>query len=245
MSEGVSTATLQSRLVVLEEDKTRLEADKAELNSRITTIDAEIAVLDASINDINSTLTANNSVPSIASISPNFYTVDSIDTLITVTGTNFVAATEIFLNGLAYTTAQDGGSPTTIITCTIPASLLDDIGTLSVYVSTPEPGGGTTSTLTAQIINGVPTLITATPSAPGTITAGDTGVTILAVGAFYTEDSVIYLNQIAQATTVVGVDLRASVPDSYITVSGVGLDVRIKNPIPGGGTSNPIVVPVL
>lgn len=238
MADGVSVSVLQAQLVTATADRQRLIDEKADLNARIAEIDTAVAVLDTSINGINAALGANSPVPAIDSLSPNFYVVESTGITLTVSGSNFVATSVINLNTLDQsTTFVDANT----LTCLIPDSMLAALGALAVFVRTGEPGGGTTSTLQAQVINGVPSLATI---APTTVVFGAADTALTVTGANFIEDSVIYLNEVAYDTTLVGIDLQATIPAILMAFAGADVDVRVKNPTPGGGSSAPEVLTV-
>jgi hypothetical protein len=86
--------------------------------------------------------------PTISSVSPTSAPVNSPNTLITVTGTNFGSGSKVLLN------PDTGGASiatnfvsATQLTATVPASFMANFGsTNSVGVQNPPPGGGTTVT---------------------------------------------------------------------------------------------------
>ena len=80
---------------------------------------------------------ANNPVPTLTNISPSSATAGSGDTMITLTGTNFVSTSTADFNGVAIATTFVNAMQLTAI---IPAA---DFGTEPVTVVNPTPGGGT------------------------------------------------------------------------------------------------------
>ena len=87
-------------------------------------------------------LTIVNPAPVVSSISPATVNAGSGNTTLTVTGTGFCAQSVVELGGTALPTlyvnptAVDGGGP---------AAQLANAGSLAVAVTTPAPGGGTSS----------------------------------------------------------------------------------------------------
>jgi hypothetical protein len=85
-----------------------------------------------------------NPSPTLASISPAAIESGSGDTEITVTGANFASGSTVLLNGQPLTTSF--GSASTL-TATVPAASLVSMSWGAIAVSSPAPGGGTSSPL--------------------------------------------------------------------------------------------------
>src|SRR5258708_38628578 len=115
--------------------------------------------------------TSSNPVPTVASLSPSAAPAGSASFTLTVSGTNFVSLSTVHWNGSA--------RPTTFVSSTqLQAQITNaDIatsGTVSVTVSTPTPGGGTSSALTFTVNTPSTTAATITPSTPGAAVASFT-----------------------------------------------------------------------
>ncbi|OYW72834.1 MAG: hypothetical protein B7Z37_23770 [Verrucomicrobia bacterium 12-59-8] len=91
----------------------------------------------------------NNAAPTLTSISPTSVAAGAGNTLLTVTGTNFINGSVINFNGSALPTTFVSA---TSLTATIPSASLATPGTPPVTVTTAAPGGGTTSSLTFTIL---------------------------------------------------------------------------------------------
>jgi hypothetical protein len=94
--------------------------------------------------------TVNNPAPLVSSVSPPVLAIGSPATLIKVTGSNFVATSQILLNG--------NSTPTTFIssielTAMAPTSILATGPSVSVAVASAPPGGGTSSTVAVQLVS--------------------------------------------------------------------------------------------
>jgi hypothetical protein len=183
------------------------------------------------------TINAVNPAPSLGTISPASATAGSNAITLTVTGSDFVAASEVDWNGTALNTTYVSAAQ---LTATIPASDLATTGTASVTVVNPAPGGGTSGALTFTInpSNPLPTLSALSP--PSAL-AGATGFTLTVTGGgFVAGASVVQWNGTALATTYVSASqLTAAVPASDIASAG-SASVTVVNPTPGGGTSGAI-----
>jgi hypothetical protein len=80
-----------------------------------------------------------NPVPTITAFSPPNALAGSPDVTLTITGTGFVSGTVVLWNGAPLTTTFL--SPTKL-TAVVPAAFLGGVGSFSVTVSNPGPGGG-------------------------------------------------------------------------------------------------------
>jgi hypothetical protein len=93
-----------------------------------------------------------NPLPALSSLSPVAVYVGSGDTRLTVTGTGFAHGSVVEVGGTALPTVY--WNPTAL-TATVPAALLQIAANLPVLVTTPAPGGGTSSAVTFAVMNGV------------------------------------------------------------------------------------------
>src|SRR3984957_9115701 len=89
-----------------------------------------------------------NPVPSISSLSPTSVQAGAAATTLTVTGSGFVATSEVEWNGTALATTFVSA---TSLTAIIPAASLTTAGTAALTVINPTPGGGTSSAISFDI----------------------------------------------------------------------------------------------
>jgi plastocyanin len=111
--------------------------------------------------------------PKITSVAPNAINAGSAATVVTIQGSNFTTASSVYLGTSAISTSFVSSST---LQATIPASSLNLAGALSVDVTNPQPGGGSSA---SQQISVVPQLVSVTPnSAPvgGSVNLQLTGV---------------------------------------------------------------------
>jgi trimeric autotransporter adhesin len=96
------------------------------------------------------TVTGNgyNAPPTLTSISPAAILAGSNDTTITIKGAGFTSATTALLNGSPISTSV---SSTNQLTALVPKSNLASLGWATISVSTPTPGGGTSTVLPLSI----------------------------------------------------------------------------------------------
>jgi hypothetical protein len=103
-------------------------------------------------NVVISTTTATGSlyapVPVISSVSPNAIVTGSAAITLTVNGTGFNSASVVNWNGTALPTSMVSSSR---LMATVDSSLLKPLGSASVSVSSPAPGGGASGNLTISL----------------------------------------------------------------------------------------------
>ena len=180
--------------------------------------------------------------PTITTISPNTAVAGGAAFTLTITGTNFVAASTVSFGGAAPATTI---VTSTQLTAAIPASSIVSTGTLSVTVTNPAPGGGTSNplsfTVTSAGSSSVPTISALFPScAPaGEQLVDSTDNLLTVVGDNFLSGSVVRWNGTDLPTTSNGSinGLIAQVPPSDIAAAGTAT-VTVFNPPPGGGNSN-------
>lgn len=105
-------------------------------------------------NQASSTSTVTGSpyslVPAILSLSPAAVLSGSLDTVITVNGSNFTNLSSVLLNGAPLITSFTNSN---VLTAVVPAPNLASLGWSSITVSTPAPGGGTSSPLPLTVFS--------------------------------------------------------------------------------------------
>lgn len=92
-----------------------------------------------------------NPVPVLNSISPQNVTAGAPNFVLTLTGSNFVQSSTVQING---TSAQINAYPSaTSASIIVPASAVTAVGPLSITISNPSPGGGTSAAQTLNVIS--------------------------------------------------------------------------------------------
>ena len=183
---------------------------------------------------------APNLPPTISSLSPSGVLAGSAGFQLQITGTNFVGASIVTVNG--------ADRPTTFVsTTTLETQIAStDVavgGTLEIAVINPQgpSSGGESTPVSLQVSNPVPTISSLSPTgfAAGT---GDTGLTVN--GSSLVTDSVIEIDGSPYTTAFGGAaQLATTVPSGDLVAAGVHR-VQVVNPGPGGGTSNVLTYPV-
>ncbi len=172
--------------------------------------------------------------PTTSSISPTSATINASALTLTVTGTNFFAASTVNWGGSARTTTYVSA---TQLTAAIPTSDLTSAGTTSVTVTTPAPGGGTSGgqTFTVSGSNPVPTLSSLNPTS---VTTNDPQLTLTVNGTNFVSISSVLWGGSARTTAYVSsTQLTATIPASDLTTAAT-TSVTVTTAAPGGGTTS-------
>ncbi len=174
-----------------------------------------------------------NPAPILSSVNPSTISAGSSATTITATGSNFISSSTVMWNGTALSTSYTSA---TTLTAQVPSADLASVGTATVTVFSPVPGGGTSSGVTVTIAgNPVPTLTSISPTSAST---GSSAVTLTATGTNFLSTSTVNWNGTALATTYTNsTTLSAQVPSTDLETAGTA-SVTVTNPAPGGGTSS-------
>ncbi|MFN0109340.1 MAG: IPT/TIG domain-containing protein [Blastocatellia bacterium] len=175
-----------------------------------------------------------NPVPVLTSISPSSATAGGAAFNLTVNGTNFVNTSTVWWNGAQRTTTFVSA---TQLTAAIPAADIASVGTASIVVQTPAPGGGSSSAATFTINSATPAPTT-TSITPNIAAAGGAAFMLIVAGTNFTNVSTVNWNGSPRATTFVSAtQLTAAIPATDIATAGTA-SVTVVTPAPGGGTSN-------
>ena len=187
-------------------------------------------------------------VPVVSSLSPSSVPENSVTFTLTVTGSGFAPSSTITFNGLPRQTIFL--RPSTLTTIVNPGDVSTP-GTISVGVTTPAPGGGTSQvvdlTVTATAAP-VPSILSITPTS---IPASGAFGTITINGSNFVPTSVVTVNGANRQTNYrSGAVLTASLQSSDIATAGT-LRIAVLNPPasgitpPGGGVSNVVLLNVV
>jgi hypothetical protein len=186
-------------------------------------------------NALTFNVTPPNPVPTLTSLTPNTAAVGSPTFTLTVNGTNFVPGAVVTWNGSPRQTTFFSASQ---LFAQIPAEDIATVGTASVTVVNPTPGGGASNTLTFTVsaqANPVPAITTLSPNSALT---DDDPFTLVVTGSNFVAGSVVQWNGGARPTTVVsGTELRAQISAADVAAAGAAT-ITVVNPAPGGGVSN-------
>jgi hypothetical protein len=185
-------------------------------------------------------LEVDNPAPAIASVSPTMEVTGATSPVVTVTGTGFVPATVINVNGSARTTTYTSATQVTIA---LSAADISTAGSLSLIAVNAKPGGGTSAAATVTVVapNPAPTISGLNPA---TEVVGTASPVVVVTGTGFLASTVINVNGSARPTTLVSAT-QVSVALTAADVSAAGsLSLTAVNPAPGGGTSPAVSLPV-
>jgi hypothetical protein len=178
-----------------------------------------------------------NPVPAITALSPSAVAAGVNGFTLTVTGTNFLSLSSIEWNGSQLPTEYVSSSQ---LQCQVSESAVANIGSASVSVVTPSPGGGTSATLPFTIIasspNPVPVIL---GFYPNYVTAGSAGFTLDVNGlSYFNASSVVEWNGSPRPASLYSPgQLQVQINASDVATAGYA-QVTVINPSPGGGASN-------
>lgn len=179
-----------------------------------------------------------NPVPLLTSLVPVAVTAGDPGFTLTLNGSKFVTTSTVTFGGQTYPVQLVSNEQ---VQANIPASAITAAGSLSVTVTNPSPGGGTSNSLTFTTNNPVPVILTLTPAS---VTAGDPAFTLTVDGTGFVATSSVQFNGQALTTTFVSAtQLTAVVPAEAVGLAGTR-EVTVANPAPGGGTSNAVTFTV-
>ncbi|MGA1368336.1 MAG: IPT/TIG domain-containing protein, partial [Blastocatellia bacterium] len=185
---------------------------------------------------LNFTVTAGSlsPVPVVSAITPTTAVQNGDPFTLTVIGSQFVAGAVVRWNG------QD--RPTTFLNSTVLQAAISStdlavVGTASVTVFHPAPGGGTSAALSFQVLppNPIPQITLLNPSSTP---QGSPGLTLtVGGGGFVNGSEVRWGGQPRPTIFLSNNQLTVTIPASDFAVAG-NVSVTVFNPSPGGGISN-------
>ena len=179
----------------------------------------------------SSTFAVNNPAPAITTLSPTSATAGGPAFSLTVNGTGFVAGSVVNFNSSPRTTTFVNA---TQLTAAITVADIATAGTLSVTVTNPTPGGGTSAISSFTVNNPLPAI---TSLSPTNALAGGIAFTLTVNGSNFNSSSVVNFNGTAATTTFVSASqMTAAITAAEIATAG-SFNVTVTNPAPGGGTS--------
>ncbi len=174
-----------------------------------------------------------NPVPSLLSVSPSSATAGDPGFVLTITGFNFIPSSVASWNGLARSTTFLSDK---IVAAVISNQDLASSGTVSITVTNPGPGGGTSAAETFSIgarptgggTNPLPPALSALN--PGLVTAGDPAFVLVVTGGNYVSGSQIRWGSSRRSTNFLSpTQLSASIAASDVAADGV-VPVSVINP---------------
>jgi hypothetical protein len=186
----------------------------------------------------------NYPAPTIAKLSPDNIEAGHTAFTLTVTGGNFTPASSVIWNTTTLLTLYVSK---TTLTATIPANLIENAGQTLVSVTTPQPGGGTSTTLTFTVTPAASPVPQITGLYPSGVFAGSAGLSLTVTGTNFASLALVTVNGSPRATTVANTTTAtATILDSDVAQAGT-LQIALVNPPGqggGGGSSNSLPLTV-
>jgi len=177
----------------------------------------------------------NYPTPQIKSMAPTSILAGQPGFTLTVTGGNFTPSSYVLWNNSPRTTIF---GTTTTLTAQIFATDIQNAGQAFVEVSTPQPGGGTTTELTFTINPGPSPVPNISGLSPAGVFAGNGSFTLTVMGTNFASLGIVTVNGNPRSTAFVDTTtVQAAILDSDVAQAGT-LQIAITNPVPNGGGSN-------
>lgn len=179
------------------------------------------------------TLSSPALTPSITSVYQTQIIVNTPNSSVQLSGTNFALDSTILWNGTPLVTQAVSSYYGVFLSAQLPASLIASPATVAITVITPGAAAPSNVVDVDIVYPPVPTLTSISPLAspinqPSTLTI---------TGAGFTPASTVAYNGVTIPSTFTSsVGLTATIPASALTAPGVG-SVTVTTPAPGGGTS--------
>lgn len=183
-------------------------------------------------NALNLIVRQPNPLPRVAAVRPAEVKVGGPGFVLTIEGVRFVSDSVIRINNQPRVTEFISD---TLLATRIEAEEIATATELMISVYNPAPGGGQSSGVSLLVVNPVPRISAITPTGA---MAGDQGLELIVFGEGFIRTSVVQFNNIDLPTTLVsGSQLTARIPASLLSGGG-NQQIRVANPLPGGGASN-------
>jgi probable HAF family extracellular repeat protein len=177
--------------------------------------------------------------PTLGEVTPSVLRAGGAGTTLTLNGANFAVGSTVYWNDTPLSTVWVSASR---LTAAVPESLVRTPNSPRITVVNTLPLRHSTNGITVQALYPPPSL---RRILPGSVIAGDSGFALTAQGVDFVQGATINWNGTALPTTFVSATrLTATVSPDRISRPGPVL-VTVANPSPGGGTSDPLVLPVL
>jgi hypothetical protein len=151
---------------------------------------------------------------------------------LTVTGSNFVSTSVVQWNGSPRSTTYIDN--TTLIGAIDPTDITAS-GSFPVTVTTPAPGGGSSTAIAMTVQYPLPGI---TSLAPSTVVIGSSGFSLVVNGSNFANGATVYWNSVARVTHFVNpTQITADILTSDLTAANT-INVTVQNPSPSAGVSN-------
>lgn len=175
-------------------------------------------VVELIVNPIGSPL------PTLISLSPTSAEMGGPPFTLTVNGTGFISTSKVRWNGSERSTTYISS---TQLTASISATDIASIGTASITVSNPSPGGGTSNSLGFGVTGPNPTL---TSISPTQVEAGSNAFSLTVNGTNFLSTSIVRWNSSARTTHYLSAtQLTADITANDVSLGGA-FPILVVNP---------------
>ncbi len=183
-------------------------------------------------------LRVDNPVPTLSAISPATAVAGADSQVVRLTGTNFVRASMVEVNGMVRMGTRRI-SPTEMELVLGTPDLLQP-ASFSIRVRNANPGGGVTAAQTFSVFTPVPTAVSVSPAQA---VAGQDSLVVRVTGTGFYANTVVRAGAAARPTRrISATELQAVLPAEDLFNAGT-VSLTVFTPAPGGGTS--AVVPLV
>ena len=182
---------------------------------------------------------ANNSSPTVTSLTPPSISAGLPGFVLTVNGHGFAPQSVVFFNGSGIRSIFQSG---TELTADITSAFVATPGNVTIEVQTPSPGGGASNQVIFTITQVTSPTPTITSMSPTTALAGGAGFTLNVFGTNFQSLSQITVNGDNRPTQIVsGTQLETTIFSTDLIQAGV-LTIGVLNPAPGGGSTSTLAL---
>jgi hypothetical protein len=180
-----------------------------------------------------------NPMPVVSSLSPASVTAGTPSATLTVHGSEFIKDSVILFAANRVNTQYVSSSE---LEATIPTVALDNPSIYQVQVTTPAPGGGTSSAVVFTVTQYAQPAINSI--SPDFAAPGSSDLTIDVQGSGFSTQSAIMVNNNALGTSFVSTsELKATIPANDMASVGTDL-IQVMNPYPAGNISQSTLFPI-
>ena len=185
-------------------------------------------------------VTVTNPAPTLTAVTPMTLLAGSSSATVTLTGTNFNASSTVLAGTTALSTTFVSA---TQLTAVAPAALLASAGSLSLAVSNPAPGGGTSQSISVTL-NQPPAILASL--SPSSATVGSSAVRVTLSGSYFTPTAVVSINGYpgVSATFVSSTSIQFTIPAASLA-STESLSIVVRDPASQYVASNALPFQIL
>ena len=206
-------------------------------NAASGNVQAQVVIGDATSNIVTVAVALPpNPSPSITGLSPSSAQAGSGPLTLTINGSGFIPASSVPFRGTLHSVSFVNGNQLAIA---LSVSDLATAGTFPVVVTNPQPGGGSSNTLSFAVTAAPNPQPSITGLSPSSAQAGSGPLTLTINGSGFFTASTVVFNSVSHASTFVNSSQLTITLSSADLASAGSFAVLVTNPPPGGGTSNP------